>query len=181
MKRTKYMMSNGLAFSEEKDMEKLRQKALNGWHLKGFRFLGYELEKGESEDVVFSIDYRSLQPSEEEEYFEMFSFAGWTHVCSSVDKHMHIFKAKKGTKPIYSDVESTGDKFERLANPIKASAIFFVGLTTVLWLIMTYTKGIVQNITELAFLLSFVLTIPSIMTLSAVYYHKWKNKKKMSV
>jgi hypothetical protein len=175
------MMSNGLAFSEEKDMEKLRQKALNGWHLKGFRFLGYELEKGECEDVIFNIDYRSLQPSEEEEYFDMFSCAGWTHVCSSSDKHIHIFKAKKGTKPIYSDVESSVDKLERLATPIKGLAVFIVGLTIVLWFIMISTSGAVQNITELAFLLSFALTIPVIMTLTAIYYHKLKNKRKMSV
>ncbi|GIP36290.1 DUF2812 domain-containing protein [Paenibacillus sp. J2TS4] len=174
MARTKYMMSSGLAFSEKKDMEKLRQKALKGWHLKKFRFAGYELEKGEREDIIYSIDYRALQPNEEEEYFEMFSHAGWTNVCSSQD--MHIFKAKKGTKPIYSDVESARDKLERLANPIKSLVAFLVGMTAILWIMMTFTSGLVQNISQWTFLFSFVLTIPAIMTYMATYYHKWKKR-----
>lgn len=36
MKQTKYMMSGGLAFSEEKDMEKLRRYSLKGWHVRDF-------------------------------------------------------------------------------------------------------------------------------------------------
>ena len=47
MGKTKYMMSNGLAFEEAKDMQKLRKKSLQGWNLKRFRFAGYELERGE--------------------------------------------------------------------------------------------------------------------------------------
>ncbi|MGE7768329.1 DUF2812 domain-containing protein [Peribacillus sp. NPDC096540] len=172
MVRTKYVMSNGLAFAEEKDMKKMRQKALDGWHLKSFRFAGYELEKGDPEDIIYSIDYRTLQSNEEDEYFEMFSYAGWTHVCSSQD--MHIFKAKKGTMPIYSDRESTIEKIERLANPLKGIVAFFVTMTVILWLMMTFTSGLVQSISEWAFILSFVLTIPAIMTYMATYYHKWK-------
>ncbi|MBD8003721.1 DUF2812 domain-containing protein [Bacillus norwichensis] len=172
MASTKYMMSNGLAFFEEKDMDKLRQKALKGWHLKRFRCAGYELEKGECEDVIFNIDYRTLQPNEEKEYFEMFSYAGWTHVCSSHD--MHIFKAKKGTVPIYSDVESSRDKMVRLAKSLRIAVAFFVGLTVISWLMMALTSGLVQNISSWAFLITFVFTIPAIMTYTATYYHKWK-------
>ncbi|MFJ6209433.1 DUF2812 domain-containing protein [Lysinibacillus sp. NPDC092081] len=39
--------------------------------------------------TAFSIDYRKLRKDEEEEYFELFAYGGWTHVCSSTD--MHIF------------------------------------------------------------------------------------------
>lgn len=172
MARTKYMMSGGLAFVEEKDMEKLRKKSLNGWHLKGFRFMGYELEEGEPEDIIYSIDYRLLQPNEAEEYFEMFAYAGWTLVCSNYD--MHIFKAKKGTQPIYSDRESTIDKVERMANSLKGVAAFFVAVTIILWLMFTFTSGLIKTISEWAFLISIVFTIPAIMTYTATCYHKRK-------
>ncbi|WHT48607.1 hypothetical protein QNH10_01880 [Sporosarcina thermotolerans] len=45
MSKTKYVASNGLAFSEKADMKMLRRNALMGWQLKRFRFAGYELEK----------------------------------------------------------------------------------------------------------------------------------------
>ena len=47
MRQTKYITSGGLAFSEDKDMEKLRRFSLKGWHVSGFKFMGYTLEKGE--------------------------------------------------------------------------------------------------------------------------------------
>ncbi|MGD7007004.1 DUF2812 domain-containing protein [Metabacillus sp. 84] len=98
MKRTKYMMSGGLAFSEDKDMEKLRRFSLRGWHVSGFSFMGYVLEKGESLDCIYSIDYRPIKEEEEEEYAEFFSSSGWSHIASEGD--VHLFRAKPGTKPI---------------------------------------------------------------------------------
>ena len=61
MKHTKYITSGGLAFSEDKDMEKLRRFSLKGWHVSDFKFMGYMLEKGELEDYIYSVDYRSLK------------------------------------------------------------------------------------------------------------------------
>ncbi|MFD1852244.1 hypothetical protein [Oceanobacillus bengalensis] len=46
MRQTQYIMSGGLAFSEDKDMEKLRRYSLDGWHVSDFKFMGYTLEKG---------------------------------------------------------------------------------------------------------------------------------------
>lgn len=45
MTNMKYMMSGGLAFSEQKDMQKLQKNAQKGWHLSSFATLGYNLEK----------------------------------------------------------------------------------------------------------------------------------------
>jgi len=64
MRHTKYVMSGGLAFSEDKDMEKLRGLSLKGWHVSDFKFMGYTLEKGESTDYIYSVDYRSLKEGE---------------------------------------------------------------------------------------------------------------------
>ncbi|MGY0694704.1 DUF2812 domain-containing protein [Virgibacillus sp. FSP13] len=132
-----------------------------------FTFQGYELEKDDPEDVIFSIDYRFLEPEEDDEYFEMFNSAGWTHVCSGYT--FHIFKAEKGTKPIYSDAESAKDKMDRIANPMKSVVVCCVGLTIIFLLIMAFTSGVTQNISKWALLLSFALTIPAIMTYTFFY------------
>ena len=105
MSQTKYITSGGLAFSENKDMEKLRRYSLKGWHVSDFKFMGYTLEKGVSSDYVYSVDYRSLKAEEEEEYFDFFSSAGWSHVASEAD--IHLFRAIPGTKPIYTDRHTT--------------------------------------------------------------------------
>lgn len=82
MSQTKFIMSSGLAFSEEKDMDRLRRQSLKGWHVDSFQFMGYSLKKGESKDYIYSLDYRTLASAEENEYFEFFSSAGWSHVAS---------------------------------------------------------------------------------------------------
>lgn len=172
MKKTKYMMSRGLAFSETSDMNRLRKKSLQGWHLKKFSFLGYQLEKGDKEDVVYTIDYRLLHAEDEHEYFDMFAFSGWKHVCSNYN--MHIFKAPKGTKSIYSDVETTTEKYTRLIIPIrKLTLISFVVYITFL-IVQSTTSGIIQTISEWGVNISFVIIIPLVMTLIAAYFHKWK-------
>lgn len=176
MGKTKYMMSMGLAFFEATDMNNLRKKSLQGWHLKRFRFLGYELERGECQDVMYSIDYRLLEPGDLEEYFEMFTFGGWTHVCS--EYNMHIFKAPKGTKPIYSDVESSKDKMVRLAIPVQKVVALSVTATIGFGLVMTFTTGIIHTISRWGTSIGFIITVPAIMTLLATYFHRWKYKRK---
>ena len=73
MRQTKYITSGGLAFAEDKDMEKLRSYSLSGWHVRNFQFMGYMLEKGERAEYIYSVDYRLLKDNEEEEYFDFFS------------------------------------------------------------------------------------------------------------
>ena len=175
MRETKYMMSAGLAFSEAADMKKLRREALQGWCLKRFHGAGYELEKGEREDVIYSIDYRLLEPDEKDEYFEMFTIAGWTHVCS--EYNMHIFKADKGTVPIYSDAESARDKIRRSAIPVKTLAFYTIGITVIFGLIMLFTSGAIHTISKTIYAFSFVITVPVIMTYLATLFHRFKKIK----
>ena len=46
MVKTKYISSEGIAFSEEKDLRVLRKYAAKGWHVKRYKRIGYELEQG---------------------------------------------------------------------------------------------------------------------------------------
>lgn len=172
MRKTKYMMSEGLAFSEGKDMEKLRQQSLNGWHVSSFKFMGYSLQKGESQDYIYSLDYRSLDDGEKREYFEFFSSAGWSHIASEGD--MHLFRAKPNTKPIYSDSETKVEKYGHLTSSLIPFAIPFLSLTALSWLGTMFASGTFQTILQVTAIVLTVIAIPTAMTVLAAYSNKWK-------
>ncbi|GGN54278.1 MULTISPECIES: DUF2812 domain-containing protein [Oceanobacillus] len=143
MSKTKYITSGGLAFSEYEDMDKLRRYSLKGWHVSDFSFMGYTLEKGENKDYIYTIDYRSLHADEQDEYFDFFFNSGWSHVSSSAD--IHLFRARPGTKPIYTDpdttitiiillfVRGTGTTVKILTSMVIGGIVF----PTVVWIVMT--------------------------------------------
>ena len=172
MKRTKYMMSKGLAFAEKGDLEKLSKKAKQGWHLKNFALAGYRLEKSEPEEIEYSIDYRLLKEDEKEEYLELFSLAGWEYVCSSHD--MHMFKSSPGTNPIYSDKESAVDKIERLSRPVFSIGKCIFPLTVLFIIMMSIFNGPIQKFSTIAFCVSLVIATPTLMMVAALIYRKRK-------
>ena len=119
--KNKYVMINGLAFSEEDDMEKLKNYASQGWILEGIiGGLFYKLKKDKPQDIVYSLDY---QTEANEEYFTIFKEAGWKKVVS-VGNKMHIFSAQVGTKPIYSDRESEIDKYTTIRNRTRSGTLY---------------------------------------------------------
>ncbi|MGE7875029.1 DUF2812 domain-containing protein [Bacillus paramycoides] len=152
MGKTKYIMSNGIAFSEEKDLKKLRKYAAKGWIVKRFKRLGYELE----------------------EYIEMFELAGWEYICSSYN--MHLFKAKPGTKPIYTDIATKQEKIKNLRKPVKVTVAISVALLIVSYIVYSISSGLLSTIFETVFLFSLVITIPMLMTLIATYYHSLRTR-----
>lgn len=119
--KSKYVMIRGLAFSEEGDMEKLKNYASQGWILEdivgGFF---YKLRKDKPQNIVYNLDY---QTETNEEYFTMFKEAGWKLVVS-IDNYMHIFSAQVGTKPIYSDCESEIDKYTSIRNATRKGTLY---------------------------------------------------------
>lgn len=119
--KSKYIMINGLAFSEESDMEKLKEYAKEGWILEGIAGgFFYKLKKDTPQDIVYSLDY---QREADEEYFAMFKEAGWK-LITSIKGQMHIFMAQAGAKPIYSDCESEIDKYIDVRNQTKKGSIY---------------------------------------------------------
>ncbi|WDW07213.1 DUF2812 domain-containing protein [Priestia aryabhattai] len=109
MKKTKYILSGGTAFAEKEDLQKLSDYAKKGWLLDRMVFFGYELKKGEPQDLIYSLDF---QKHADDEYFMLFEEAGWQHVCTT-GHATHTFSASPGTKPIYSDIETIIDKYKR--------------------------------------------------------------------
>ena len=175
MRNKKYMMSGGLAFSEQSDLKKLREKAAQGWNVKRFKFMGYQLEKGAPEDVIFSIDYRDFKKGEEEEYFEMFEMAGWNHVSSNAG--IHLFKALPGTKPIYSDKESSVDNLVRQQKPLLSISVACVLITIISYLLSQMGPETIQTAFHVLFLSFIVITFPVLMTAGAITFHLWRAKR----
>ncbi|WP_312372545.1 DUF2812 domain-containing protein [Lachnoclostridium sp.] len=119
--KSKYVMISGLAFSEEGDMEKLKNYASQGWILEdivgGFF---YKLRKDKPQNIVYNLDY---QTETNEEYFTIFKEAGWKLIVSK-ENYMHIFSAQAGTKPIYSDCESEIDKYTSIRNQTSKGTLY---------------------------------------------------------
>ncbi|MCM3762889.1 DUF2812 domain-containing protein [Alkalihalobacillus oceani] len=176
MKKTKYIMSGGLAFAEEKDMERLRRFSLEGWHVNDFKFMGYTLEKGESSDYIYSIDYRSLKEDEKEEYFDFFSTAGWTHVAS--EGNIHLFRSYPGTKPIYSDRDTTVEKYENVNRSMRVLAMPLAVLTVLVWLGTVISTGTLKSVLQVVAVILTIIAIPATWTVIATYSNKWKSKGK---
>ncbi|WP_243526729.1 DUF2812 domain-containing protein [Bacillus pseudomycoides] len=176
MRQTKYIMSGGLAFSENKDMEKLRRFSLKGWHVSDFKFMGYTLEKGESSDYIYSVDYRSLKKDEEEEYFDFFSSSGWSHIAS--ERNIHLFRAHPGTKPIYSDRDTSIEKYENFNHSMKCLAIPLVLITVLVWVGAMISSGTLKSLLHVIAVILSVIAIPTVWTVIATYNNKWKVKGK---
>ncbi|WP_017728792.1 DUF2812 domain-containing protein [Halalkalibacterium ligniniphilum] len=176
MRQTKYITSGGLAFSEEKDMEKLRRFSLKGWHVSDFKFMGYTLEKGESSDYIYSVDYRSFKEDEEEEYFDFFSSSGWSHIAS--EGYIHLFRAPPGTKPIYSDRDTSVEKYENLIGSMKCLAIPLVLITVLVWVGAMISSGTLKSLLHVIAVILSIIAIPTAWTVIATYNNKWKVKGK---
>ncbi|MCY8068388.1 DUF2812 domain-containing protein [Bacillus haynesii] len=169
MKQIKYMMSEGLAFSEEKDMKKLSEMASKGWMLDSFAFMGYKLKKGEPKNVTYSIDYQDIDEDSFEGYIEMFVAAGWEHVCSR--HRMHVFAAPPGTSPIYTDRSTLIEKYKRSEKSVRYVTITLICLTF-LTTILHYTAALPKWVS----LTCFVVTWPFVLTYAAVIgrvFGKW--------
>jgi len=108
-KMTRYQISMGLAFDEEGDMRKLSKLASEGWLLQSFASLGYRLRRDQPQQLIYCVDYRELPAGEREQYLELFEASGWKPVCSH--SSMHVFSAKPGTKPIYTDKSTMRSKY----------------------------------------------------------------------
>ena len=161
MVRKKYLASVGIAFSEKKDLQKLREYAAQGWIVKRYKRMGYELEEGQREDVIFSIDVNRLAKGEEEEYFAMFLAGGWEHVCSSYNTH--LFKAKPGTPPIYTDKESEVDKFNRLLTSITPLSLYSLIALVIGTVGAWMTSGLLENMFRTIFYIALMVAVPCVM------------------
>lgn len=175
MSKKKYIMSGGLALSEQQDMEKLRKLSQKGWHVKKFSFLGYTLEQGKQEDYIYGIDYRTLN-SDEDEYFELFNSAGWSHIDSQAN--IHLFKAAPHTKPLYTDRETTVEKYKSSAKPLQLATVFLIPATIITWYLYEQVTGSLQTTLFILATILTVFAIPTAWTALTATGNKWQVENK---
>lgn len=172
MKKTKYITSGGLAFSEEKDMKKLQRFSREGWHAKDFAFMGYTLEKGEPADFIYSVDYRTLEDGEEGEYLDVFDSSGWSHVTSAAN--IHLFRAHAETKSIYTDRETTIEKYGRNSALVGKAALPLVLLTVLTWAGAVMSTGILNAVLLFIAIVLTIVAVPAAWTALTAYQNKWE-------
>ncbi|WP_438490988.1 DUF2812 domain-containing protein [Paenibacillus sp. IHBB 3054] len=126
-KQTRYVISKGLAFAEDADMNKLSALSEKGWFLDHFSLFGYVIRRGKPHKQIYCLDIRELPKEEEAEYHNIFADSGWTYVCSAGD--LHIFSAEPGTVPIHTDRATIYDKYTKVARISKIAAFVTLLLT----------------------------------------------------
>ncbi|MER2000253.1 MAG: DUF2812 domain-containing protein [Lysinibacillus sp.] len=167
MVKTKTIASEGIAFSEKKDLKALQKWANKGWHVTRFKGMGYELVEGEPTDYIFSIDIRNLKEDEKDEYYEMFQMAGWEHISS--DATRHLFRAAPGTPQIYTDLESERGKLKRLLQSITPVSLFAFIMLFFSLLLTQFTSGTLLKISGVFLGISIACATPCAMMLITLY------------
>ena len=161
MKNKKYVMMGGFAFSDNTDMIKLKKLAKKGWLLKGAKFLSYELEKGEPQDLDFAVDYRD---DLDEDYLMTFEKSGWKLELSIA--HVHIFSAKEGTPPIYTDNDSVDEKLKyqemTFKKPAMISSLLLVAFL-VLEMLIIPTTGFIHSLWIMGIIALIITTVFTVM------------------
>jgi len=142
--KTKRISISGLAFDtywktpfftigwgEEWDMKRLAEEAQKGWIVTKIEMFNYVLKQGAPEDVQFYIDY---QDTPDEDYFDVFLSAGWSHVYS--DSYIHLFKAPIGVHPPHTDIDT---KLVKLMHEMRRfgrySVVSILFLSLVTWIV----------------------------------------------
>jgi len=108
MAKYKYRMGYGLAISPEKDMQMFAKMSAKGWHLTENQGFLYRFEQGEPHEYIYELN---MDMETEEDMYSLYEESGWTPVIK--EKGMHIFRAEKGTPPIFSDSESKVELLEK--------------------------------------------------------------------
>ncbi len=108
MAKYKYRMGYGLAISPEKDMQMFAKMSAKGWHLTDLGGMLYRFEQGEPHEYIYELN---MDMETDEDMYSLYEESGWTPVIK--EKGMHIFRAEKGTAPIFSDTESKVELMEK--------------------------------------------------------------------
>lgn len=177
-KEYKYMINKGLAFSEEKMMKKLSDRAKEGWILEKVTLMWFKLKKREPQNLIYAVDCNKVKKSDEE-YFEFFEKSGWTHVFTL--DYLHFFSAKEGTVPIYTDKDQEGEKYESTRKWYTVALVSSV-LAFIACIIISARYGSAMDNTmwfsviAIVAFLSVMIAVPSLMVTVALYFSARKGK-----
>lgn len=156
MMNTKYILSYGVAFNEKNEMKQLSSYAQKGWLLEKTVLGGmfYKLRKAEPKDIQYSLDY---QANADEDYFKMFSEAGW-NIVSSNHNFIHIFSAPTGTVPIYINEKSEVEKYLKMKNMTKTGVIYSLITALISYFLLVLSDNYFSKF-KIVFRVLFVISI----------------------
>lgn len=120
----------------EKEEQWLEQMAYDGYHLKS-TFLGYQFQRGKSEDATIKIDFRKFKNKEDYiDYCTMFEDSGWKHLAGSKRSGLQYFKKMDGAvvDEIFSDENSKASRYKRYASMFFELAISYLPILVVFYM-----------------------------------------------
>ena len=101
------------AWQDRKEEAWLESMSREGWHLKDVGFLTYVFERGEPEEMVYRLDFRTSK--EVPEYVEFVQGAGWEYVGQMSSWLYFRAPAQAGkTTELYTDAEGKIAKYQRV-------------------------------------------------------------------
>lgn len=162
MKKVKKLMCSGLAFLDEKDMERLHKEAKAGWIFKEFKGLHYHLHKEEPKDLIFDYDMSLVSDEGKEEYYALFEAAGWQVIPTNPKSDVHFFCAASGTPAIHTEKSTRGMQYKAtMVYAIKALILSALTLALSIYVKDTFAlEGILS-------VLRFIVTLLSASILGA--------------
>ena len=150
----KYRICSGLAMAPEHDMKVLKEMSRKGWHLTSLKGLFYRFEEGEVSEYEYALN---MEMETDQDMLAYYEASGWKPVV--IGPGYQIFRAEKGTVPIFSDRDSEVDVLERNQKKIGKWAGFFAVLIAA-WLFATnrVDLGIAGVIIMMILIVCFVFT-----------------------
>lgn len=142
----KYKMSNGLAMMPERDMKLLKDMSRKGWHLVGMNGIFYRFEEGKSCDYDYALN---TEMEIDKDMLSFYEASGWSPVV--IGPGYQIFRAKEGTAPIFSDVDSEEGVLQRNQKMSGKWASIF-GILLAIWFITT-------SVFELGFIAVMIMVV----------------------
>lgn len=68
------------AWQAEKEENWLNEMSKKGWHLDNTGFITYTFRKGESEDIIYRLDFKIIRNENIDDYITLFEDAGWEYI-----------------------------------------------------------------------------------------------------
>ena len=138
---SKYRCSMGFAIAPLKDMKMLEKMSRKGWHLEGMSGILYRLEKGECHEYIY--DY-NMEEMIDKGMLSLYESSGWELVYSQAG--FQIFRAEKGTTPLFTDSESKVEVLEKQRKMFAIPALVFTLLFFISAYVMVTQGGTVSLI-----------------------------------
>jgi len=172
MKNNKYLLNMGLAFDEDRVINRLNKLSKEGWVLSEMTLFRYKLTKGEARELVYAMDYKDLKENEDE-YFQIFESSGWKHMCSYGP--FHFFSALPGTVPIYTDKGNYLGKYKKAKDFYLKSLIISLSLLIFTSVLERFIdNNLINKILFCTGIISAAIAMPSLMVTIAFLIRKRK-------